>query len=310
MAADCFRSMDFGAVATLQMRQAASPLLSPIHDEAGDNSRIKSHHNLLERCAKILASYRLHTTAVNSPMGQLILPDKLQLLPLFAMGLIKGPLLRPSMPKRGSGARSAIPSPRGDERAFYLHQASTASPAYAMLMAYPNLFSIENLQDGAGEWQAPMTASQADGSPFSQHNEYVHFPPSIHPTIASLDDKGIYLLDTCFAIYLFVGREVPANKIKEIKQYLSDPAGCNLAISRLIWQMRTFCHVGGGSESTVRPSYPPVILIKQSDGQDSRLSQEFMRWMICDSNTHEKDFVDFICDIYRQIRSKVDAGQA
>ena len=81
MAADCFRSMDFGAVATLLMRQAASPLLSPVHDEAGDNARIKSRHNLLERCANILVSYpRLHTTAVDSPMG---------LLPLFAMALIK-----------------------------------------------------------------------------------------------------------------------------------------------------------------------------------------------------------------------------
>jgi protein transport protein SEC24 len=310
MAADCFRSMDFGAVATLQMRQAASPLLSPIHDEAGDNARIMSRHDLLARCVKILASYRLHTTAVNSPLGQLILPDKLQLLPLFAMAIIKGPLLSPSMPKRGSGARSAVPSPRGDERAFYLLHASSASPACAMLMAHPNLFPIENLQDGAGEWQAPIATSQADGSPIPEHNKYVLFPPSIHPTIASLDDKGIYLLDTCFAIYLFVGRDAPGDKIEEVKQYLADPAGCDLAISRLVWQMRTFCHVGGGSESTVRPSFPPVILVKQSEGQDSRLSQDFMRWMVCDSNTHERDFVDFLCDIHRQIRSKVDAGRA
>jgi hypothetical protein len=84
-----------------------------------------------------------------------------------------------------------------------------------------------------------------------------------------------------FAVYLFVGREAPADKIEDIKQYLADPAGCDLAISRLVWQMRTFCHVGGGSESTVRPSRPPVILVKQSEGKDSRLSQDFMQWNDC-----------------------------
>ena len=104
MAADCCHSMDFGAVVTLLMRQAASPLLSPMHDEAGDNARIKSRHNLLERCVKILASCRLRASTANSPMAQLVLPDEPQLLPLLTMGLMKCPLLHPSMPKRGSGA--------------------------------------------------------------------------------------------------------------------------------------------------------------------------------------------------------------
>ena len=146
VAADTFRSMDFGAVATFQLRHAAECMLQQPNDasEGGNQSRATSQSALLERCQRLLACYRLHTKAINSPLGQLILPEKLQLLPLFCTSLIKSPILRPSMPRRCSGLQSIAPSPRADERAFYLWQVATmSSPAYALLMVYPNIFPLQ-----------------------------------------------------------------------------------------------------------------------------------------------------------------------
>ena len=44
-------------------------------------------------CVDMLAAYRKHC-ASTSPSGQLILPESLKLLPLYALGLIKSGLLR------------------------------------------------------------------------------------------------------------------------------------------------------------------------------------------------------------------------
>ena len=37
---------------------------------------------------------------------------------------------------------------------------------------------------------------------------YVQMPPTLHPTISSLADDGIYLVDACFVIYVYTGRSV------------------------------------------------------------------------------------------------------
>jgi hypothetical protein len=99
-----------------------------------------------------LSNYQLQTSALLLPIGQLILPDRLQLLPLICLMSVT---FRSSLPKLGSGIRAVKPSLTADEQAFGLHTGATAHPALAMLLVHPNVFPILNLQDGASEWEIP-----------------------------------------------------------------------------------------------------------------------------------------------------------
>ena len=309
---DVYRSMDFGAIAALELRLAATPLLSPEHDEAGDSARIKSRYSALERCVNILASYRSHTpSGTNSSPGQLLLPDKFQLLPLFCSSLMKSPILRPSLPKRGSGVSSAVPAPRADERAYYLFHALLASPVYALLLVHPNLFSVIGLADGAGEWQRPLQ-SRPDESSLSQlqHLPFVQMPPTMNPSVSNLKDDEVMLLDCCFSIFVIIGRDVPKSVAENIETSLEvSKDAWDHAVGRMIGQMRAFSHVGL-SESFLRPTYSHVVVVDQSRiSSDSPRMQAVLNWMVCDATTHDSDFVDFLCDIHRQVRLKYEGGR-
>ena len=79
-------------------------------------------------------------------------------------------------------------------------------------------------------------------------------------------------------------------------------------LARFIWQLRAFSSVGGGSESMMRPTYSPIVIVRDTSDHDGEPSRDVIRWMVCDATSHEKDYVDFLCELHRQIRSRVDAG--
>ena len=151
--ADVFRSADFTALTALLTRQAISNIWQSPVDNAAPLQQARDL--LISKCVHILSNYRLHTSAISLPLGQLILPDRLQLLPLFCMSFLKSIMLRPSFPKRGSGIRAVKPSPTANERACGLSYGAAVLPAFAMLLVHANVFPILDLQDGAGEWQIP-----------------------------------------------------------------------------------------------------------------------------------------------------------
>ena len=55
------------------------------HRDEGSLHRART--NVLDECVSVLANYRAHTSARSSPGGQLILPELMQLLPLFCLSL-------------------------------------------------------------------------------------------------------------------------------------------------------------------------------------------------------------------------------
>ena len=92
------RYLDAGA------RQAISDL-----EEAGEGSLHNARTKMFQRMVSILANYLLHTTAMSSPAGHLILPETLQLLPLFCLSLRKSRMFRNSTLARSSD----LSPPRG-----------------------------------------------------------------------------------------------------------------------------------------------------------------------------------------------------
>ena len=321
VAADVFRGADLGAVATIMTRQAVSDVNLP------DGGLKASRFNAFEQCVSMLANYRLHTNARTSSSGQLILPESLQLLPLFCLGLRKSRMFRHSLQTNSS---SATPSPTADERAYHLYYAARVSPNIALQCIHPNVFQISDMRTHDGNWITP---------PVLQANELIdeavinasmqpvcQLPKSTNPSMTCLDESEMYILDDRFAFYLFVGKSVPEDKWRDLiyvhpnsngnkTSYNGLPLGSlSLAstdaghkLRSILRQLRMMNAPNSTLALNSRPTHAPLILVFV--GRGSVFEDEMDSLLIDDPDAHEKSYVDFLCAMHKAIRDKNASAQ-
>ena len=319
---DIFLSIDFSAITTFYLRRAVALLRDFAKSNAAKEDvnawQRQAREEIINQAVKIFVSYRKHTNAIHSPPGQLILPEKLQLLPLFAMCLLKSPIFRPAMGRRIGN--SVVVSPTNDERAYYGFQATTVTPSASMLLVHPFVFSIgKPLDEGVGEWRLPAGAESAMSElGQASYHASICLPPSVHSSMTSLEDDGVYLIDNGLVVYLFFGKLAPEETKDELSHLplssslssFGTPSEYGQRVRRLVWQLRSFCSVGtGGSRSEARPIFPPVIPVFQGDPRHQLYEQEIMNWMVDDPNSGEKDYADFLCKLHRLIRDKISTSK-
>ena len=316
VASDVFRSADLGTVATLMSRQAVSDV---IPSEDGLKS---ARFNVFDQCVTILANYRMNTNARSSSSGQLILPESLQLLPLFCLSLRKSRMFRHSLQ---SNTPSVKPSPTADERAYHLFYASMVTPNIALQCIHPNVFQISDMRVRDGEW---ITPSVLQVNKFIDENvtaasmqAVCQIPKSTNPSMTCLDENGMYILDDRFALYLFVGKDVQEEKwrdlisvelnhVRNAATYNKMPVGyLTLAsteaaqkIRNILVQLRTMNAPNPSLSLTSRPTHAPLILVFV--GRGSVFEAEMDSLLIDDPDSHEKSYVDFLCTVHRAIRDK------
>ncbi|KAL7537123.1 hypothetical protein ACHAXR_008308, partial [Thalassiosira sp. AJA248-18] len=301
--ADVFRTADLGTVATVMTRQAISDLENP-HEGSLHSAR----QNVLNKCVSILANYRMYTTARSSPAGQLILPESLQLLPLFCLSLRKSRLFRNSnVPFRG-------PFPTADERAYHIFYGRMVSPNMSLQCVHPNLLQVSDMRTRDGEWIVPPaleTNRYAEKDIIAASMRPVcQLPKSMNPSIACLDEKGMYVLDDRFAFYLFIGKDVPEEKWRELLS-VSTPSGTHrvggqwvsnvpmgeLAISptesghklrNILHQLRMLNSPNPTLAMNTRHTYAPLVLVFV--GRGSVFEEEMDSLLVDDPDGHEKGY--------------------
>ena len=119
-----------------------------------------SRPRLIESTVETLASYRLNTDASQSPKGQLILPEALKILPLYALSTLKSHSVRASRPR--GGRRSDPPSPRADFRCAHLQALASAPPRLALALVHPSLYSVLDMPNEAGLLFTPETPPEGE----------------------------------------------------------------------------------------------------------------------------------------------------
>ena len=85
---------------------------------------------------------------------------------------------------------------------------------------------------------------------------------------------------------------------------VSDDSAFGKQIHRLLWQMQTFCAVGEGSESCLRPTIAPVEVVLADENHKDPLEERVLTLMVDDSSSTEHDYVDFLVRIHKSVRSK------
>eukprot|EP00980_Cylindrotheca_fusiformis_P012359 scaffold3033_cov91-Cylindrotheca_fusiformis.AAC.5 len=283
-AESCFPSIDFGALAAIELRRVADYVVRPEQDLTSTRDMV------IDRCLSILTAYK--RTVLNEQMihhrSQLVMPEKLRLLPSFVLALVKSPLLRDS-----SDRRSQLPNPWADERSYLIQQASRASPATAFLMVHPLLFCIPNDDEAL-----PMkTFRSSDDTLLSKlrHSPYVQLPDAKSPSITNLKDDQIYLMDTCFALYVLIEKGVSQERIQAL-----DPE--NGALGRVIRQLRNFSQVIPEAANP-RPTFPPVIVVNAQKESDTYNS--LMKWMVADATLSGTDLMEFYSYLHREVQSQL-----
>mmetsp|Transcript_24734 Transcript_24734/g.32937 ORF Transcript_24734/g.32937 Transcript_24734/m.32937 type:complete len:530 (+) Transcript_24734:309-1898(+) len=321
-AADIFRAADFGAVTAFMTRQAVADLQQDDYCEEGTIQRARSR--VINRCVNILANYRMNTSAAKSPPGQLILPESLQLLPLFCMSLRKSPILRPSLARSKS---SDYPSPLADERAYRLLYGGAVSPAMALLCVHPNLYKLNNMTPEEGEWFTPKLQERSQFPPGSREavafcKPYIHIPSSIQPSIACIDDDGIYILDDGFTLHLYVGQTVDDQARSDLLtksegSMAFDGITTETDLGRRVWniirQLRVCDRMScGGSNLSVlssRPTHAPVVIITAKKGgmgiASGGMEDMILPLLADDPTMHDKGYVDFLCALHGKIKEAV-----
>lgn len=317
VAADVFRSADLGTVATMMTRQAVSDLT-----RSDEGSLKLARDNAFQQCVSILANYRLNTNARTSPSGQLILPESLQLLPLFCLSLRKSRMFRHSLQLN---APSGKPFPTADERAYHIFYASMVSPNIALQCIHPNLLQISDLRTHDGDWIAPQVLQDnkffEDEVIAASLRPVCQLPKTTNPSITCLDGSGMYILDDRFAFYLFIGRDVPEEKWQNLISFKPDedekrasfnavpmgslslaPTEAARKLSNILQQLQMMNAPNPTHAMNVRPTDAPLILVFV--GRGSVFEEEMDSLLIDDPDTHEKSYVDFLCTMHRAIRDK------
>ena len=308
---EIFRCSDFGAYTALSSRQAIHHVWTP-HEKDNISLLDGARQALMKKCTQLLTGYRLHTEASASPAGQLLLPSKFQFLPLHIMSLLKSQMLRGALPPRGSEGRASRASPTADERAYALFHGAGVTPACAMLFAHPNIFPLMDLVEGDGDWQIPQVVNARSRMEQAAHHAHIQLPNTINPSIACMDDENIYLIDDGMNLFIFVGQDLPRDVKAEFIESDCD-RGCRVSTSsdagqrvhRLLWQMRTHVSVVGGSESSLRPCYPPTIVVLQDPSYRDPFHDAVMKLMVDDTISGCSDYSNFLVDVHQRVRSEV-----
>jgi protein transport protein SEC24 len=314
-------SMDFGALAALQLRvhlphgnypskssiflessnsNAGTDSSSP--DQRADDVLSKARLTLIESCSQVLAAHRqLLSKQRPTSMADFLVPDSLQVWPLFVMSALKSPLLRPSLPQRGSGTRSMAPSPLGDERAHYFYCARRISPSAAFALVHPLLFDLGSSlgapsTDGGDlfVWKNLQEPGMSlDSIASLKSSPVVELPPPLPATVSNLAEDGIYLLATGFAVYVLVERDALRFDDPEV----------HTKIENAVTQLQLWSQVGQEPKSLRPTASLPVVEVHQ--GSNPAQYQSLLRWMVLDATSHERDFGVFCRELNKKIQGLV-----
>ena len=302
-------SMDFGALAALQLRLSLphtnyssssrfnldSSILYRIDpstpDQMGDSLLTDARHDMFAAMRQVLVAHRTLAgkNGRSPPMGQLAIPDSLKQWPLFVMSASKSPLLRPSQNSRRRNPQSFAPSPGGDERAYYLYHARKVTPACAMLLVSPTIF---DLNASSFEWQN-IGSSYVELMANLKKSPVMDLPAPLPASVSNLAADGIYLLDTCFTLYVLIQQDACIGDDGRL------PKEIKTKIHNACQQLQLWSQVGREPKSLRPTASLPVVIVRQRS--DQAQYQTLLPWMAMDATAHDKDFGGFCANTQQKV---------
>ena len=304
-----FRNADYGTVAAVLSRQVVSDVWDEVNPDEGKDTISLARDHLVDTTVQILSCYRLNTTAIKSPIGQLILPETLQLLPIWSLSMLKSKALRHDMHLTS------------EERAYHMHTMQVACPALVTLLVHPNMYRVDNMIEGDGEMCYPKPTAGGgvlwgkDTAVMQQAlcEPYLRLPQTVQPSIACLEEEGVYIIDDGLALYVYIGKSVSSEVLLELFSVQTvNEINANIATTHGMDCICSSTDLGKRTRNILyalrnwfreRPTSAPVIIVSPNGGTD----METLRYLLVDDpSPPEKSYVDYLCLLHKHIRQLVE----
>uniref|UniRef100_A0A6P4EQB4 Protein transport protein Sec24C n=1 Tax=Drosophila rhopaloa TaxID=1041015 RepID=A0A6P4EQB4_DRORH len=254
--ADVFKSCDLDAMMLFFAKQACFKLMEHSPKQVKDN--------LIHRSAQILACYRKHCTSPTSA-GQLILPECLKLLPLYASCLLKNDAI--------SGGSDMTLDDRSYVIQFILSMDLNQSASYL----YPRFIPIHNVVP-----------------------EETDLPTPIRCTHEKTQEDGAYILENGVHLFVWLGQSLSPNFVQSVfgVQGLQQ-----LALERfnIVPETPLAKRINGILEQIMkeRSRYMRITWLRQND----KLESVFRHFLVEDRGTDgSASYVDFLCHMHKEIK--------
>ena len=267
--ASLYRYTELDALMSIVMRKAVSEC-------AGGGKTLHQVRQSIEAATvAMLHTYR-RVCASSTAAGQLILPESLKLLPLYALSLTKNALLR------------AGTDVRADERSALMAAACRMPLTCSVAFVYPRLFALHSLPAEVGSFDA-------EGTPY--------LPPALPLALEKLSQEGAFLLDDSVSLYVWVGRGVSPQFVEAVLGVRTlDGVDCSrlrlypgddplsLRVNQLM--------------NAVRSQRPQLLQSVRVVAPKDPLEGRFLSMLTEDRAQHYMSYVEFLCHIHRQIQAK------
>ncbi|KAI6243881.1 hypothetical protein M3Y99_00054500 [Aphelenchoides fujianensis] len=225
---------------------------------------------IVSTCAHILSNYR-EKCSENSPIGQLILPEGLKLLPLIGNCIAKCEAL-------SGGSEITV-----DDRAWMMSLIPSLRVDEAMRLLYPTILPLTGLQLESPEQQ-------------------IDFPAPVRASMEFLQQNEAYLIENGLLCFIWVGAGVPAEWLQDVfdargLDRLDTESGVvperDNARSRAVRQVLDRLNRG-------RSRQLKTHVVKPNDALESWMK----KFLVEDRYAQNlPSYVDFLCDVHREIRS-------
>ncbi|KAL3835375.1 hypothetical protein ACJIZ3_010111 [Penstemon smallii] len=254
-----FRSADLDTQFACILKQAANEIPSAPPAQVRDQAT--------NVCINILFAYRKFCATVSSN-GQLILPEALRLLPLYALALLKS-----------NGLRS---DGRLDDRSFWINHVSPLPTPLVIPLVYPRMIAIHDLEEKASDDSV--------------------IPTTIPLLSENLTDEGIYLLENGEDCLIYVASSVDPNILQQMfgissveeisNQFILQQYDNSLSkkLNAIVNEIRR-----------QRSSYLRLRLCRKGDSS----GMLFFSYMVEDKTPSGLSYVEFLVHIHRLIQTKM-----
>ncbi|XP_037079990.1 protein transport protein Sec24C-like [Pollicipes pollicipes] len=256
--ADLYRSCELDTITNLMVKQAVSKVL--------DSSPRAIRDSLTAQCAQILASYRKNCASPSSA-GQLILPECMKLLPLYANCILRSDAV-------GGGPELTI-----DERSNHMYLVTSLPVRRSVPYLYPRLLPLDGLDPDATALPAPVRCSQD-----------------------KLHDAGLFVLDNGVHLFLWVGLQLAPDVVQDL---FAVQSVAQIDVDRpSLPELDTplSIRVRGIVEEvrTERQCHMKLTVVRQRD----KLEMVMRHFLVEDKGSDgSASYVDYLCHLHKEIRA-------
>jgi len=229
--------------------------------------------DIVNRCAQILAAYR-EKCSENSPIGQLILPEGLKLLPLIGNCIVKSEAL-------SGGAEITV-----DDRAWMMSIIPSLRVDEAMRLLYPTVLPITSL---------------ALESPDQQ----LELPSPVRASVEFLQQSEAYIIENGILCFVWVGSAVSPEWIQDVFDARALDRLDTESVSKGTIPERDNVHSRAVRQvlsrlNEGRSRQLKLFIVKPGDSLES-----WMKKFLVEDRYGQgaESYVDFLCNVHREIRS-------